>query len=277
MKMKRKVKTAVLILINDGIPALISALKGFILNRIGSFRPDETNIAFKALMAEENSGLMIDVGAHFGKSLSSFAESGWTVFAFEPDSENRKRLKWSYGDLINVIIDPRAVSDHAQEKVPIYKSNQSSGFSGLSSFHPSHQIAEEVDVTTLESFFDEEGISGQDVDFLKTDTEGYDLHVLRGIPWQRVTPRLIICEFEDSKTIPLGYTFHDLAKFLLEHKYKLVVSEWFPIIKYGGPHDWRRFTTYPCELEDPQAWGNIMAAKEDKVYNSLLQICGICP
>lgn len=275
MKFKRKVKTAALILQNDGVVALFNALKGFLLNRIGAYRPDEIEIAYKALMSDGKPGLMVDVGAHYGKSLSLFAETGWTVFAFEPDSENRKRLTWSYGDLNNVFIDPRAVSDHIQEKAPIYRSNISSGFSGLSSFDSSHEIAEEVDVTTLESFFGEKGISGHEVDFLKIDTEGYDLQVLRGIPWQTVSPRLIVCEFEDSKTIPLGYTFHDLANFLEEREYKLVVSEWFPIIKYGSPHNWRRFTIYPCELEDHRAWGNIIATKEDNLYNSLIQICGI--
>jgi hypothetical protein len=84
---------------------------------------------------------------------------------------------------------------------------------------------------------------------------------------------MILCEFDDSKTVPLGYTFHDLANYLIKQGYKLLVSEWYPIKKYGGPHDWRCFSPYPCELEDPKAWGNIMATKEDSLYHSLIQLC----
>ena len=255
--------------------ALFKTLKRYINEQIGPYRPNEAKIAFEALSANTFRGLMIDVGAHFGGSLKAFAHHGWRVYAFEPDSENRKKLIASFGNSENVTIDHRAVSDHAQEKVRLYKSYESTGISGLSSFHTSHQPGEEVTVTTLECFLDEQKMAKQTIDFLKIDTEGFDLHVLKGTPWHKTSPRLVLCEFEDLKTIPLGYSFHDLAHFLSQHHYHLIISEWYPIQKYGGAHQWRRFTTYPCELEDPQAWGNILATKEDNVYSGLLQACRI--
>ncbi len=275
VKIQRKIGTAIQILASDGLVALLSVFKKYIGNRPGANRPDESGIAFRALKADRLKGLMIDVGAHLGAALFPFAHSGWRVFAFEPDSKNRNRLRASFGGLQNVVIDSRAVSDHAQEKAILYRSKESNGISGLSAFHPSHHPAEEVNVTTLEYFFDEQGFAHQDIDFLKIDTEGFDLHVLKGIPWHRISPRLILCEFEDSKTIPLGYTFHDLANFLVNHGYRLIVSEWHPIRSYGVPHDWRRFATYPCELEDSRSWGNILATKEERIFESLLQICGV--
>src|SRR3546814_10935540 len=78
------------------------------------------------------------------------------------------------------------------------------------------------------------------VDFLKVDTEGHDLFVLQGFPWERFRPAVIECEFEDAKTVPLGYTFHDMARFLLAKGYRVLVSEWHPIIRSGVRPDWRR-------------------------------------
>jgi FkbM family methyltransferase len=275
MGIKQKIGTAFRILTTEGIRAFIEALRYSIANLRNPDRPDETGLAFQVLEGESRTGLMIDVGAHHGFGLSRFAENGWQVFAFEPDSENRAELKTKYGDLPNVVIDPRAVSDQKKETAILFKSQESSGMSGLSSFHPSHSEAENVEVTTLSIFLDEQGIIDQEIDFLKVDTEGYDLFVLNGIPWDKSPPALILCEFEDTKTKPLGYNFHDLAQFLQDRGYRIIVSEWHPIKKYGGLHDWKRFTTYPCELADPRAWGNILGSKDEKVFDKLLLACNL--
>lgn len=273
MALIKKLGTAVRILFTEGVGAFIRAFRQYLGARDGAYRPDESGIVFAALGADKVKGVMIDVGAHHGGALAPFARSGWQVYAFEPDSINREKLAANFGELPNVVIDSRAVSDHLAEKAILYRSKESTGISGLSSFHPSHQAGEEVEVTTLDEFLASQGLEDQEITFLKVDTEGFDLHVLRGFPWQKTSPRVILCEFEDSKTLPLGYTFQDLADFLVEKGYRLVVSEWHPVEKYDLPHHWRRFTPYPCHLEHPQAWGNIFAVRDDGDYNSLLQIC----
>jgi len=273
MKLREKINKAYGILTNEGVNAFFRAFKRYINPRLDPYKPDETRIVFDALEADKFNGLMIDVGAHFGDSIFPFAQSGWRVFAFEPDSKNREILNKAFDGFSNVVIDNRAVSNQIQEKAILFRSEVSSGISGLSSFHPSHKPGEDVNVITLEYFFGEKGIEGQTIDFLKIDTEGFDLLILQGIPWSKISPRLILCEFEDSKTIPLGYTFHDLANYLVNQGYKLIVSEWHPIKRYGGPHDWRRFASYPCKLEDQKAWGNILATKEDNLYFSLIRLC----
>src|SRR3546814_302056 len=112
------------------------------------------------------------------------------------------------------------------------------------------------------------------VDFLKVDTEGHDLFALKGFPWERFRPAVIECEFEDAKTVPLGYTFHDMARFLLEKGYRVLVSEWHPIIRYGVRHDWRRLVAYPCELSDEVAWGNILAFRDPVDESKLAAVIG---
>ena len=93
----------------------------------------------------------------------------------------------------------------------------------------------------------------------RSTPKGHDLFVLQGFPWERGTPAVIECEFEDTKTAPLGYTFHDLSKYLVDKGYQVYVSKWHPITRYGIPHDWRALMRYPCELADPKGWGNLLA------------------
>ena len=73
----------------------------------------------------------------------------------------------------------------------------------------------------------------------------------------------ILLEFEDRKTVPLGFSWRDLAQDLLDRGYGVIVSEWYPIESYGGTHRWRSFKPYPTELADASAWGNLLATDRD--------------
>lgn len=271
MPLIKKLKTAANIFKTKGLKGVYSTLRAK-LDR--SFRPDETDMVFQLLHNPGQPGLMIDVGAHHGSSLAPFAHQGWQVVAFEPDSTNRAVLANAFDAFENVIIDPRACSDKVQPEATFFSSAESTGVSGLSAFLDSHTASETVFVTTLAEALQAHGLSAQSVDFLKIDTEGFDLMVLKGFPWtQSPHPRVILCEFEDAKTHPLGYDFHQLAAYLVEKEYQLIISEWYPVKTYGGLHRWRRFTTYPSQLADPKGWGNIFAVKEQDSYSQLCDLC----
>ena len=228
---------------------------------------DEASIAFEVLSEQVRRGVMIDVGAHFGGSLAPFVSSGWVVLAFEPDKRNRAVLQTAFGHRENIRIDPRAVTDTRRENVTLFRSSLSTGISSLAAFHPSHKPSDLVDSVSLTDALIEYAMDT--VDFLKIDTEGFDLFVLRGVPWTTCHPRLVLCEFEDAKTGPLGYTYHDLATFLRERGYRVIVSEWWPVETYGSSHRWRTYATYPCELQDKTGWGNLLATRDPRVFAAL--------
>ncbi|MDP1547483.1 MAG: FkbM family methyltransferase [Anaerolineales bacterium] len=224
---------------------------------------DETNGVDQLFASAITGSTMIDVGAHHGFALAPFLSKEWRIYAFEPDEKNRAKLLERLASQKNkalVNIDTRCVSNKSVKDVAFYSSEQSTGISGLSAFHESHVEAQRVDTVTLTEFF--EGKPLPVVDFLKIDTEGHDLFVLQGFPWDRTKPAVIECEFEDTKTVPLGYTFDDLANFLVDKGYTVYVSEWHPIIRYGIRHDWRQLMRYPCELADSKGWGNLLAFRD---------------
>jgi FkbM family methyltransferase len=228
---------------------------------------DEAQAAFQVLTEARSSGTMIDVGAHFGGSLAPFLDTGWRVLAFEPDRRNRAALLAAFGDRPNLTIDPRAVSESSESGVVLFRSPMSTGISGLSRFHSTHRAVDRVDTVTLAEALAMHGI--RDVDFLKIDTEGFDLMVLRGLDWQCGGPTVVMCEFEDQKTVPLGYDFHGMAAFLQDRGYQVIVSEWHPVRAYGERHEWRGLKAYPCELASPLAWGNLLAARDQALARGL--------
>ena len=233
---------------------------------------DETKVVNELLWELPTGSIMVDVGAHRGSSFLPFLKKGWRVLAFEPDPHNRDRLREEFGGRAMLTIDPRAVSDKPVEGGSFYSSEESTGISSLSAFTGGHEQTATVSVTTLGHVVKEFDLPR--IDFLKIDAEGYDLMVLKGVPWSDVKPQLIVCEFEDRKTTPLGYTFHDQAKFLTERGYAVFVSEWHPVIRYGIKHDWRRLASYPCQLESPDAWGNLIAFRDTPDPDTLRTVAG---
>jgi FkbM family methyltransferase len=217
---------------------------------------DELRIVSRAIRGP---GLMVDVGAHHGRSAEPFARKGWNVLAIEPDPANRAVLQKRLGGRPNVTVDPRAIAETDGDRVELYTSPISTGISTLAPFHPSHRATVEVDTVRLDTL-----LAGIDeVTVLKTDLEGWDLPALRTFPWSRLHPAAVVSEFEDRKTIPLGYSFHDLARFLAERSHTVLVSEWHPVVEYGRRHRWRSLRAYPAELADPEGWGNVIATDAD--------------
>ena len=239
-------------------------------SRANNIRINESAIIAQFLESDRDQGIMIDVGAHVGSALPAFLEKGWKIFAFEPDEKNREILEKRYGNHPNVTIDKRAVSDEPAEKAQFYTSKESTGISSLASFHKTHEKAGNVTVTTLEIICEEYKIDY--INFLLVDAEGFDFFVLKGLDWSKIKPDIVVCEFEDRKTNNLGYNFHDMATFLLDRGYEVLVSEWHPILRYGIAHDWRRLAKYPCVLDNSNTWGNLIAFRKIADRQKLLAV-----
>lgn len=216
--------------------------------------------------------IMIDVGANFGNSCDVYLGKGWTVHAFEPDPFNRSKLLEIWADDKNLIVNEEAVSDKGGEELAFYASDESTGISGLSAFTEGHREVCKVQTTTLRDYYKFAGLTH--VDFLKIDVEGFDKFVLDGFPWEADRPEVVLAEFEDNKTVPLGYTIHDLANVMESNGYAVYVSEWHPIVRYGIAHDWRRFLRYDPSLDLSETWGNLIGFKNDpgaKVLRALIE------
>ncbi|MEM8758228.1 MAG: FkbM family methyltransferase, partial [Planctomycetota bacterium] len=234
--------------------------------RSAKARIDELAYIAKAIGTAHADDLMVDVGTHHGGSLKPFLDRGWRVLGFEPDPDNRAQLHENVGTPDRLIVDERALSDAPAEAVSFYSTGESSGASSLAAFTAGHEEAATVEVTTLDRALAEHGV--QRVRLLKIDAEGFDLRVLEGCPWDRVMPDAVMVEFEDSKTLPIGYSTADMADYLVGRGYTVFCSEWHPIVRYGIAHDWRRMFRWGSEAHNAErpsgaSWGNLIAFRYD--------------
>ena len=215
--------------------------------------------------------VLVDVGAHFGTVTSQFLDLGWSVVAYEPDPANRKQFERLVGANDRVQLSTAAVSDEPAESIPLFSSPISTGVSTLAAFHESHESAVNVRVVTLAADLHERGIKR--VEFLKIDVEGFDYLALKGFDWEAYAPRFVLYEFEDRKTVPLGYSLSDSGLFVAEQGYHLVYSVWEPIVEYGTRHQWRGlFTVPPQDVGD--CWGNVLCFRDAADAHRTLRMFG---
>lgn len=239
---------------------MTSAARALLRRTVAAWNMDESRVIHSVVGSSR--GTLFEVGAHTGDdTFMAFVSDGWDVHAFEPDATNREALKARVGDRANVTVVPKAVSDRPGI-MTLYTSEESTGISSLAPFTDGHTPSVEVEVTTLSDYVASTGVAK--IDYLKVDVEGYERFVLEGLPWATHRPGVILLEFEDGKTKPLGYGWSDLADDLTSRGYEVLVSEWRPIVRYGTLHRWHRLADYPCQLRDPQAWGNLIAVDSER-------------
>ncbi|GAB5495481.1 MAG: hypothetical protein Phyf2KO_05610 [Phycisphaerales bacterium] len=232
---------------------------------------DESALVEELFRADTGPGVMIDVGAHFGSTTKPFLEMGWKVIGFEPDPKKHTALKEIAQDP-NFTLMTCAVGDKPQEDVPFFTSQESTGIASLVPFRETHTEGPRVQIRTLREVLKE--LDVDHIDYLKIDAEGFDLRVLEGFPFESIKPRAVMCEFEDGKTNNIGYSTHDLGKHLQSLGYKVYMSEWYPIVRYGITHRWRCIKSYPCDLADANGWGNFVAVlpgKTDEQFQSIMR------
>lgn len=249
-------RSAIIALLPQPVAKRLRAVK----RSLSSDWVDEAEIVARlAPKAESPSdAVLVDVGAHCGDVSALFLDKGWSVVAYEPDPSNRKQLETRIGADPRLQLSTCAVSDKAMGSVSLFTSPTSTGISTLSAFHETHEPTAMVDVVTLAQDLRDRKVGR--VDFLKIDIEGFDFFALKGFDWA-YSPRFVLFEFENRKTVPLGYSLADSAAFMAEHGYHVVYSVWEPIVEYGTRHKWRGlFSTAPADAE--VCWGNVLGFRD---------------
>src|SRR6516162_1655928 len=135
--------------------------------------------------------VLLDVGANIGDFTEVVSNSGYRVYSFEPFPATFERLKARMADRDNVKTFNLALG-LKETTLPLYIASESSEArqddpSLYNTFRP-HFVREnlvfadkvDVPVRTIESLV-KSGEVPEQIDFLKVDTEGFDLEVVKGL------------------------------------------------------------------------------------------------
>lgn len=220
---------------------------------------EEADLVVNFFKSRGTIGTAVDVGVSVGAVSREFLSMNWKVIGFEPDSDNPNKSKAikKLKNNKNFTLDSRAVSDVSEEELTFYTSPLSEGIASIHAFHPSHEESHKITTVTMNDYTKDNNI--ESINFLKVDTEGNDLNVLRGIDFTINKPDMILCEFDEFKAKTTGSDFNSLVNLLASSGYKVLVCEWYPIIIYGQRHKFNCMYLHPNKLRKENAWGNLIA------------------
>ncbi|MEE8296748.1 MAG: FkbM family methyltransferase [Hyphomicrobium sp.] len=128
-------------------------------------------------------GTIVDVGAHIGYYSLLFAkragQSG-RVFAFEPSTQTHARLveNISLNDLANITTVKAAASDEAGTATINLAAGSNTGSTSLH-FDNGAVDTEQVETIVIDDYLERHGID--EVNLIKIDVEGHELHALQGL------------------------------------------------------------------------------------------------
>jgi len=166
---------------------------------------------------------MFDVGANIGQTWEWFrrSEAAAKIYCFEPVKDAFIELKKKAGKDANVVFENIAFGEAAGEKtIRLYGHNSS-----LNSLNDAvmnqdfNSVEEKINIDTLDNYCLKNGI--KKIDFLKIDTEGYEMNVLKGAEKMLSENRVsfIYCETGFLKQNKRNTYFADLTEWLAEKDY----------------------------------------------------------
>ena len=189
---------------------------------------------------------IIDVGAHKGEFAQKALqmESVNKIIAFEPQKKIFNLLKEKFSDNDKVVLNNFALSEKVEKRIMKinkmtatstlnHEINNDSLYFKFKSFllYQKNSIIdeEEIDTTTFDAFFNEEIFNENTL--LKIDTEGYEMHVLKGSEQKIKEIKYILIENQFSKMYK-NVNFKDCHDFLRKKNFKLLKRFRFPTLHY---------------------------------------------
>jgi len=119
----------------------------------------------------------LDIGANIGfytKILSELVGETGKIYAFEPDKKNFSHLQKNAGNLKNVDLINKAVSDKTGT-ITLYQSDL------LNVDHKTYETADYTSKTEIESVAMDDIIPNKKVDFIKIDIQGFEYFAFQGM------------------------------------------------------------------------------------------------
>ena len=150
---------------------------------------DKVNVTVKA------GDIVIDAGSWIGDFAAYAAVKGAKVYAFEPSERTFQLLEQTARLNGNIIPVKKGLSDTNTIRQFFFDVNNNSSGDGLSVRNTKTKNAHQVETVTIDDFVRENNLPR--VDFIKSDIEGFERHMLAGAQetLRCFAPKLALCTY----------------------------------------------------------------------------------
>jgi FkbM family methyltransferase len=195
--------------------------RGYVLSRVGPNGPKRDAFADMKRLCATRNPLVLDVGANVGQSILRFRESfdNPSIHAFEPGEETFAILSDRMRAVPNVFLTNAALGARCENRV--FVRHAESEMSSLLEPGPdcwgSVLSRSEIQLRTVDGYCHERGI--RHVDILKSDTQGFDLEVLKGAQETLRNTHLVYIELIFSQMYQGNPRFDQIYAFLADRSF----------------------------------------------------------
>lgn len=186
---------------------------------------------------KKNIGTVIDIGAHRGETINFLTKNFKfnTIYAFEPNFESYNILKKKIRSLKknkNIFLINKGVGIKNEKKFLIESTDSASAtycnFKNNSKYLKKKKFffnykklkKKRTQLLKLDAFLKKNKI--KKVNYLKIDTEGYELNVIKGLNKQIKKIKLIHFEHHYDDMYLKNYTFHDIHSYLSNNNFRKI-------------------------------------------------------
>jgi FkbM family methyltransferase len=178
----------------------------------------------RILLKDRAKPLLLDVGANTGQTISFFLETfgNARIIAFEPSPATFATLSAHFGGRASVTLEQIALGDSDGIASLHVTQGHSVNHSLLEPVWEPDARTVPVQVATLDRYCSDKGLDN--VDFLKIDTQGFDLNVLRGAHTMLAAKRIrsVYVEVMFTSMYRKQSSFWEIYSFLESHSYQFL-------------------------------------------------------
>lgn len=202
-----------------------------------SYAQEGEDVLLDRLLAKQEKGFYVDVGAHHPKRFSNthyFYMRGWRGINIEPNPAVHDLFKKMRSQDVNLQL---GISDQPSELLyyefddPALNTFDEHLMRDREHNTPYRVIAtRRIKVEPLASVLAAHMPSGQPINFLSVDVEGLDLNVLRSNDWERFRPRCVVSEALNMDLNPAVLAGNPLLVYMAAQEYRVVAktcNSWF--------------------------------------------------
>lgn len=204
------------------------------------------------------SPVLFDVGAHHGETIKEMCEyfDNPIIHAFEPAPLNYDFLKNTYSSLPNVHLNNLGVSDSSGiSQFFVNKLSHTNSFLRVNADSKDHiklknlndneknkVLSEEynqevvVNITKIDDYCEQHDI--KQIDFLKIDTQGFEIACLKGCQRMLANTKILKCELSLFDYYDCSSSFYEIEEILRPYNFKLYSIPFVSQNPENGRTDW---------------------------------------
>jgi FkbM family methyltransferase len=181
---------------------------------------------------DKKKGIYIDIGAYhpfYGSNTYKLFLKGWSGINIDLDPQTIDSFNYFRPKDENICA---AVSEAISEKNLYFHHNRSAINTLVEKMGHRAKEIRKIKTTTINKILEDSKFKGLNIDFLSIDVEGHELDVIKGLDFQKYSPKIIVIEHHDPMMKKVEFYNQNIERTIQYDIYKYMISKNYVLINW---------------------------------------------